>query len=432
MQAIYVAYKALRLHAQYRGDVPILCRCNCRNMNILKKIWSRVYQAALYAGMSVMPWREPKQIVGENSFEGCADAMLAANVHKAFVVCDKAAMQRHALDAFFEGADRCGLECVVYDEVLPNPTVKQVETGLELYLSSGCDGILAFGGGSAMDCAKAIGARVARPRKTVNQLKGLLKVRKALPPFFAVPTTAGTGSECTVAAVITDDDAHDKYAINDFVLIPHYAVLDPTLTAGLPPFLTATTGMDALTHAVEAYIGRANTRTTRRHAEEAVRLIFDNLAEATLNGSNLQARRDMQKAAYLAGLAFTRAYVGYVHALAHALGGKYNTPHGLANAVLLPVVLRAFGTSAHKPLARLARKVGIAQTEDCAAVAAEKFISAVENLNCRLGIQSKIEGIVPQDIDELALHAEKEANPLYPVPRLMTAAELANIYKQVM
>lgn len=417
---------------QYCGDVPKLCRCDGRNMNILKRIWCRTYQTALYVGMSVMPWREPRLIVGENSFDGCADAMLADGVRNAFVVCDKAAMQRHALDAFFEGADGCGLRYVVYDEVQPNPTVKQVERGLELYLSNGCDGILAFGGGSAMDCAKAIGARVVRPNKTVNKMKGLLKVRKKLPPFFAVPTTAGTGSECTVAAVITDSDAHDKYAINDFALIPHCAVLDPVLTVGLPPFLTATTGMDALTHAVEAYIGRANTRTTRRNAEEAVRLIFDNLAAATENGTDLSARQGMQRVAYLAGLAFTRAYVGYVHALAHALGGKYNTPHGLANAVLLPVVLRAFGKSAHKPLARLARAAGLAQSGDSAAVAAEKFIAAVEALNCRLGIPNKIEGIMPQDIAELARHAEREANPLYPVPRLMTATELENIYKQVM
>ena len=257
-----------------------------------------------------------------------------------------------------------------------------------------------------------------------------MKVCKKLPPFFAVPTTAGTGSECTVAAVITDSDTHDKYAINDFSLIPHYAILDETLTVGLPPMLTATTGMDALTHAVEAYTNHANTRATKRQAEEAVKLIFEHLKEATLNGGNLQARANMQKAAYLAGLAFTRGYVGYVHALAHALGGKYGVAHGLANAVLLPYVLKKFGKSVHKRLAKLARLVGVATAEDSNEVASNNFILAIEQLNAELGIPAKlkIEGMESWQLGKLAIHADKEANPLYPVPKLMSASELLGIY----
>lgn len=263
-------------------------------------------------------------------------------------------------------------------------------------------------------------------------MKGLLKVNRKLPPFFAVPTTAGTGSECTVAAVITDDETHDKYAINDFSLIPHYAILDPTLTATLPPFLTATTGMDALTHAVEAYIGRGNTRKTKRQAEQAVKLVFDNLKEATLNGTNLNARINMQKAAYLAGLAFTRAYVGYVHALAHALGGTYGIAHGYANAVLLPRVLDAYGASVNKRLAKLARITGIADAHDKNAQAARKFINAIDTLNRELGIPATFEGkIIENDLDTLSRHADKEANPLYPVPKLMNAKELKQIYYTV-
>ena len=263
-------------------------------------------------------------------------------------------------------------------------------------------------------------------------MKGLLKVNRKLPPFFAVPTTAGTGSECTVAAVITDDETHDKYAINDFSLIPHYAILDPTLTATLPPFLTATTGMDALTHAVEAYIGRGNTRKTKHQAEEAVRLIFGNLKEATFNGTNLDARINMQKAAYLAGLAFTRAYVGYVHALAHALGGTYGIAHGYANAVLLPRVLDAFGNSVNKRLAALARIAGIADGKDKNADASRKFINAIDELNAQLGIPATFEGkIKKEDFDALAAHADKEANPLYPVPKLMNAKQLKSIYFKV-
>ncbi len=379
-----------------------------------------------------MPWREPKILGGQDSFVNAVDFMANNGVKRPLVVCDKPALERGALQPFFDKAQGI-LDYAVYDGVLPNPTVEQVETGLAVYKEHNCDGILAFGGGSAMDCAKAIGARVVRPQKTVNQMKGLLKVGRKLPPFFAVPTTAGTGSECTVAAVITDEKTHLKYPVNDFNLIPHYAILDPKLTSSLPPFLTATTGMDALTHAVEAYIGRGNTRKTKRQAEQAVKLIFDNLYEATVNGTNLDARDNMQKAAYLAGLAFTRAYVGYVHALAHALGGKYGISHGFANAVLLPVVLDEYGKSAYKPLAKLARLTHLADKSDGNETAAKKFIDAVRELNGRLSIPSTFEGkIAEQDFDELAQHADKEANPLYPVPKLMNKNELKQIYYKVL
>ena len=402
-------------------------------MNIFKKAWCRVFQAGLYVGLVFMPWREPKLLKGENSFANAVDFMQQNGVLRPLIVCDKAALERNALQPFFDKAEGV-LSYAVYDGVLPNPTVAQVEAGLQIYIQNNCDSILAFGGGSAMDCAKAIGARVVRPRTSVNKMKGLLKVGKKLPPFFAVPTTAGTGSECTVAAVITDGDTHDKYVISDFPLIPHYAILDPTLTVGLPPMLTATTGMDALTHAVEAYTNHANTPATKRQAEEAVQLIFDNLKEATFNGTNLVARENMQKAAYLAGLAFTRGFVGYVHALAHALGGRYGVPHGLANAVLLPYVLKAFGKSVHKRLAKLARLVGIANEGDTNEVASNKFISAIEELNAQLGIPAKlkIDGLESWHLSNLAIHAEKEANPTYPVPKLMTSQELLGIYFQAL
>ncbi|MCM1289942.1 MAG: iron-containing alcohol dehydrogenase [Corallococcus sp.] len=401
-------------------------------MNVLKKAWCRIYQKVLYVGMAFMPWRKPELLCGEGSFAGAVGFLRDKGVTRPLVVCDKAALERRALDGFFDNA-RGVLQYAVFDGVLPNPTVEQAEQGLKVYCDNNCNGILAFGGGSALDCAKAIGARVVRPKKTVNQLKGLLKVRKKLPPFFAVPTTAGTGSECTLAAVITDGTTHDKYAINDFSLIPHYAILDASLTVGLPPMLTATTGMDALTHAVEAYVGRSNTRSTKRNAEQAVKLVFDNLLCATQNGGDISARTNMQRAAYLAGLAFTRAYVGYVHALAHALGGKYGTPHGLANAVLLPKVLQKYGKSAHKKLAKLAKAVGLAEKSDSREQSAQKFIDAVVQLNKDLGIPDGFGGtVVESDVKELARHAEREANPLYPVPQLWTEREFEEIYLEVM
>ena len=294
----------------------------------------------------------------------------------------------------------------------------------------GLDSIIAIGGGSSMDCAKAVGARLARPHKSLSKMEGILKIWHRLPLLIAVPTTAGTGSETTLAAVITDADTHHKYAINDFNLIPDYAVLEPSVTYGLPPQLTATTGMDALTHAIEAYIGRSTTKQTRSAAVEAIQLIFANLQNAYNNGNDKTARHHMLRASYLAGTAFTKSYVGYVHAVAHSLGGCYGIPHGLANSVLLPVILEAYGTAAHKKLARLARLTGISDS-NLDAVAAGEFIRHIRNMNLSMNIPETLDGIRNEDIPKLARYADKEANPLYPVPVLWGPSKLEQMYHLV-
>ena len=278
-----------------------------------------------------------------------------------------------------------------------------------------------------MDCAKGIGARLARPKKSLAKMEGILRVMRKLPLLIAVPTTAGTGSETTLAAVITDEKTHHKYAINDFNLIPDYAVLEPQVTVGLPPLLTATTGMDALTHAVEAYIGRSTTRQTRAASIEAVRLIFANLQTAYKDGHNLTARANMLHASYLAGTAFTKSYVGYVHAVAHSLGGCYGIAHGLANSVLLPIVLTAYGEAAHKKLAALARAAGISSSASDKD-AANAFIAQIKEMNRSMNIPTTLSGIRKEDIPMLAHYADHEANPLYPVPILWDAEKLSEIY----
>ena len=262
-------------------------------------------------------------------------------------------------------------------------------------------------------------------------MKGLLRVWKKLPTLIAVPTTAGTGSETTLAAVITDSEKHHKYPINDFCLIPHYAVLDYRVTLGLPKNITATTGMDALTHAVEAYIGRSTTRETRAMAEEAVAMIHQHLKNAYDDGSNAEARNAMLRAAYCAGVAFTKSYVGYVHAVAHSLGGQYGTPHGLANAVLLPIVLRMYGSSCQHKLAMLARRSGTVSWGLDDAETAKRFIEWIEQMNASMGIPTRLSGIKDEDISLMARHANQEANPLYPVPLLMSRRELEKIYYAV-
>ena len=298
-----------------------------------------------------------------------------------------------------------------------------------MYKENACEGIIAFGGGSPMDCAKGVGCRVARPGKTIPQMKGTLKVMKKLPVIFAIPTTSGTGSEATVAAVVSNPETHEKYPINDPVLIPKYAVLDPTLTLGLPKHITSTTGMDALTHAVEAYIGKSNTPKTRDWSVKATKLIFENLKAVYDDGSDVKKRKNMQWASFFAGEAFTRAYVGYVHSIAHTLGGQYGVPHGLANAVILPHVLDYYGASVYQPLSELANAVGIKGAS--AEAKAKAFIQAIKDMNAYMDIPTQIKGIKEEDIPQMVERSYKEANPLYPVPKFMGKEEMAAMYREI-
>lgn len=397
-------------------------------MNPIKAIYCRSVQAVLRAALPVLPYREPQV------FHSCGELSTVfqkENIRRVLIVTD-AGIVRSGIAAQLEAVlDEDDISYTVYDQTRPNPTVVNVEQALSLYRRYRCQALIAIGGGSSMDCAKAVGARLARPGTPLGKLKGTLRILRPLPTLIAIPTTAGTGSETTLAAVITDTQAQHKYVMNDFVLIPKYAVLDARLTLSLPPHLTATTGMDALTHAVEAYIGRSTTRQTRQEALEATRLVFANVERAYRNGKDYEARSNMLTAAYRAGIAFSRSYVGYVHAVAHSLGGQYNIPHGLANAVLLPYVLENYGSCIHRKLHDLAVAAGVASPKEEDAGAAAKFIRAIRQLNARMGIPETLEGIRPEDIPVMAAHAEKEANPLYPVPRLMTREELTFFYEQV-
>lgn len=397
-------------------------------MNPIKAIYCRSVQAVLRAALPVLPYREPQV------FHSCGELSTVfqkENIRRVLIVTD-AGIVRSGIASQLEAVlDEDDISYAVYDQTRPNPTVVNVEQALSLYRRYRCQALIAIGGGSSMDCAKAVGARLARPGTPLGKLKGTLRILRPLPTLIAIPTTAGTGSETTLAAVITDTQVQHKYVMNDFVLIPKYAVLDARLTLSLPPHLTATTGMDALTHAVEAYIGRSTTRQTRQEALEATRLVFANVERAYRNGKDYEARSNMLTAAYRAGIAFSRSYVGYVHAVAHSLGGQYNIPHGLANAVLLPYVLESYGSCIHRKLHDLAVAAGIASPQEEDAGAAAKFIRAIRQLNARMGIPETLEGIRPEDIPVMAAHAEKEANPLYPVPRLMTREELTFFYEQV-
>ena len=394
-------------------------------MNIFRKIYHRAFNGVMRVLIPVFPYREPKLL---REISEVVDLLRVSSVERVMIVTDRG-IRGLGLTAPIENLIvDSGIDLTVYDGTMPNPTSQNVEEARELYIKNHCQALIAFGGGSAMDCAKAVGARIVRPKKPLKKMEGLIKVCKRLPLFIAIPTTAGTGSETTVASVIVDSETHHKYVINDFCLIPDYALLDPMVTVGLPKGLTATTGLDALTHAVEAYIGRARTKGTKAASEKAVKLIFENLERAYVNGHDIEARRNMLEASYLAGTAFTKSYVGYVHAVAHTLGGKYGVAHGLANAVLLPKLLRAYGKGAVKPLAELAKAVGLAEKSMSDESAAELIISHVEGMNERMQIPSYFECIRKEDIPEMARLADKEGNPLYPVPVLWDAKELCELY----
>lgn len=398
-------------------------------MNSFKKAFCRVYQFCFHLALPVLPYREPKILKSVNEIPA---EIKKLNLKKALIITDEFLKKSGATEEMELSLHGNSLEYIVYDNTRPNPTVGNVEEALKIYNSQKCECLIAFGGGSAMDCAKAVGARVAYPKRNLDKLKGDLRIFRKLPPLFAVPTTAGTGSEVTVTAVITDTAKKHKYTMNSFPLIPHYAVLDPKVTYTLPKHLTSTTGMDALTHAVEAYIGRSTSKETRLLSKEAVKLIIENIETAYNEPENYTARENMLKAAYKAGIAFSKSYVGYVHAVAHSLGGQYNIPHGLANTVLLPFVLEAYGRKIYKKLYELAVFSGIAEKDDSYKAAAEKFIEKIKTLNKNMSVPEKLQGIKKEDIPVMSKHADREGNPLYPVPVLMNAKELEKFYYAVM
>lgn len=396
-------------------------------MRFYKKIYCRTFQFCFRVALPFLPYRGPEILDG---MVNIPDVLKKKNIDKVLVITDKGITNIGLGKKLTNILEEENVKYEYFDETVANPTISNVEAARKKYVEANCQAIIALGGGSAMDCAKATGARVVKPKQSVSKMRGLLKIHKKLPLLFAIPTTAGTGSETTLAAVITDDETHHKYPINDFVLIPRYAVLDYSVTTSLPKSLTATTGMDALTHAVEAYIGGSTTKYTRTMSEKAVKLIGENLKQAYEDGNNKKARKNMLKAAYYAGIAFTQSYVGYVHGVAHSLGGKYGVPHGLANAVILPYVLEMYGESCYKKLAKLGRKAGIITNSDNE-IGAKEFIKWIKEMNKSMNIPTYIEEIQEKDIRKMAKYADKESNPLYPVPKLMDRKELEEIYRKV-
>ena len=396
----------------------------------IKLAYYRAFQFIFDIGARCLYWRKPIVVSGEGSLKEVPSLFKKHGVKKVMIVTGRTVGKTIAPEVK-KYLDDAGINYEHYSEVSANPTVKIVDEIQKLYLDTNCDGFLAIGGGSPMDAAKGAAARVVHPKKSVNKMAGLLKVHHKIPTYVAVPTTAGTGSETTIAAVITDQETHHKYAVMDLCLVPKYAVMDPETTRNLPPKTTATTGMDALTHALEAYVSWTyNTKETIRLAEEATVAIFKYLEKAYNDPNDMEAREEMLNASFKAGFAFTRAGVGNVHAIAHTLGGLYNTPHGLANAVILPIVLEDYGEKVYGKLAHMAELTGV-MTSGTDEQKAKAFIAEIRAMNKRMDIPSGFTHIEEKDIPQMVEWALAECNPFYPVPVVYTKEHCTEVIHRI-
>lgn len=395
-------------------------------MNV-KHFFFRCYHWVFKVSVIVLPFPRPKLFVGNDGVRQWLEELTEKRVSRILVVSDEVITELGLIDDLLNRLNNHRISVTVYTDVKANPSISNVERGFELYREQACQGILAIGGGSVMDCAKLIGARSAKPAQPLKKMKGLFKILRPTPYLAAIPTTAGTGSETTIAAVVTDPDKKQKYAISDFFLMPNSAILLPQMTQGLPDFITAATGMDALTHAIEAYISKNANAFTRKKSLASCKLIFSHLQWACKEGDNLNHRQAMLEASFFAGEAFTRAFVGYVHAIAHQLGALYNTPHGLANAVILPKILRWYGEAIYPCLSEISDYCELLSLEKTDEEKALHVMDIIEKLNHAIGIPTYLHDLKVEDVNVIADRALKEAHPDYPVPVFMNASSCVQL-----
>ncbi len=387
-------------------------------------------QNAFKIAGKILPMPRPTLFNGPGSSLEMCEAIAQMGTKKVLIVTDAVLVKLGVLDKIQKTLTDNGVEFVIYDGILPDPTYDQVETGLAQYKDNNCEAILAVGGGSPIDAAKVIAARVTNNR-SIKKLSGFFKVWRAPAPLFAIPTTAGTGSEVTIAAVVSDPITHQKTPLMDPKLVPMVAALDASLMIGLPAHVTSATGMDALTHAVEAFISKNASDDTDGYAIAATRLIMENLATVVEKGDDLKARQNMALASYYAGLAFTKASLGYVHAISHNFGAKYGTPHGLGNAIVLPYVLDYSKDAASDRLAKLAEVSGLAKGGESNAQLAQMFIDQIRAMSKQFNIPEHLEALKKEDIPTIAKLALKEAHFNYPVPKYMDQAACEKLISQM-
>ncbi|MCR5794331.1 MAG: iron-containing alcohol dehydrogenase [Solobacterium sp.] len=395
-----------------------------------EKAW-RLRQRMMSAALRVMKQREPHLLEGPGSVLQIPAVLEEKGITRVMLVTSAGFIRRGTLIPLMDKLAGMDIGCEVFSEVMPDPSVHCAEKLHSLYKATGCEAFIAAGGGSVIDCTKIAAALCVRS-KTVRQMRGTLQVMHKLPLLIAVPTTAGTGSEATAAAVITDTvkGVHYKYAVSDPCLIPHIAVLDPVLSLSLPPHHTAATGMDALTHAVEAYTNLYASDNVKKHALTAVKMIFADLEKTYEDGSDLGRRGRMLKASYEAGIAFTNNFVGYVHALSHACGALYGLGHGELNAAILPAVLEEYGEAVYGSLSEIAEAAGIEGQDQ--KERARNLISRIRAMNRYMGLDEKIRPLKQEDFEEIITRALSEANPAYPVPVIWGYKEAESVLRRLL
>ncbi|RGT55960.1 iron-containing alcohol dehydrogenase [Solobacterium moorei] len=389
----------------------------------------RVRQAIFSPIQKTQLYMQPRMIKGEHALLDLVDVLKEKHLTHYMIVTTPGFIKRGTLQSFFEALTQNDIQYSIFHDVKPDPEISDVEKLKEMFIKDGCQALIAIGGGSAIDCSKAALACVPMKNLDVKTVLHTGRVSKQLPLLIAVPTTAGTGSEVTAGAVITDPIKKRKYALSHLFLIPKYAVLDASLLTSLPAKMTSYSGMDALTHAIEAYINCFNNRKTNEYALCAIKSIFQYLVPSFEDGLNMQYRLELLEASYNAGVAISNNYVGYVHAIAHGIGGMYHLQHGMINAIILPIVLEEYGGAVVGKLATIADVVGITGATD--QDKSKQFIQKLKDLNQIFSIPTSIPEIQEEDIHYLATGAEKEGNPTYPTPVTWNVAQFEKVIRKI-
>lgn len=389
----------------------------------------RFRQALFSPIQKIQLYMQPKIIKGEHALLDLVDVLKEKHLTHYMIVTTPGFIKRGTLQSFFDALNQNDIQYSIFHDIKPDPEICDVEKFKEIFVKEGCQALIAIGGDSVIDCSKAALACIQMKNLDVKTVLHTGRVSKPLPLLIAVPTTAGTGSEVTAGAVITDPIKKRKYALSHLFLIPKYAVLDSSLLVSLPSKMTAYTGMDALTHAIEAYINCFNNRKTNEYALCAIKSIFQYLVPSFEDGLNKHYRLELLEASYNAGVAISNNYVGYVHAIAHGIGGMYHLQHGMINAIILPIVLEEYGSAVVSKLAKIADVVGITGTTD--QDKSKQFIQKLKDLNQIFSIPTSIPEIQEEDIHYLAIGAEKEGNPTYPTPVTWDVEQFEKVIRKI-
>ena len=399
----------------------------------MNKLFIRMVQ--LTCALYIKCLKEPKQqlYVGDSSTFELVKEMKKKGIKKVFVVTDPTIIRLNLIGPLLDSLKHNNINYTLYSDVESDPCIETVEKGFNLYNENNCDCLLAVGGGSVLDCAKAIGARVSDPKRGILKLKRLIGgVKKFTIPFMAIPTTSGTGSENTLYALITNKQTRQKYPLLSNKYIPTHVALDAKLTVNLPLSITSYTGMDALTHAIEAYVSTSSKlfKKDKKEGLEATKMILNNLEKVYLEPTNLKYRENMAIASYKAGLAFRRISIGYVHNISHRMGEFYHIPHGLANAIVLPYIIEFMMPIATKQLSELAIYSKLGTKEETEEQLANKLLNKIKELSKLMKIPEHIKEIKEEDLDLIVKRALKESY-FCGNPRLMSKKECRELLLKI-